>query len=458
MALSANSVFEVQTGGNDTNGGGFVTGAAGTDYSLVAAKRTATGSNDSTTDAVAVGTGVITSVTAAFTSAIVGNIIYLQGGTGVLAAGWYQVITFTSATSITVDRNVAAGTGITMNIGGALASPGMAGGVGLVSGNIIYIKAGTYTIASATINIATGCFSSSLTILQLQGYQTTRGDLGTAPLLQASGISTFTVITSTGGSSSIININIDGASLTSSRAFVCRAIVYQCSVMNCTNSAFNESISTLFSKCTATGCSTVSPFLSGNFLNCIAYDNTIAGFTLASRNVNRCISDSNSGATSDGFIISGSDPISIINCVAYNNGRDGFRNGNSNGVMLNNCIGESNAGFGINNQSNVDVILLNNATYNNTSGGISLGAGKANLNIGAVAGSGSFFIDAPNQNFALNNTAGGGASARAAGYPGVLPIGGTGFLDIGTLQHADPASSGGMNIFAGEGIGSVITG
>lgn len=33
MALSSATVFEVRTTGADTNGGGFVAGAAGTDYS-----------------------------------------------------------------------------------------------------------------------------------------------------------------------------------------------------------------------------------------------------------------------------------------------------------------------------------------------------------------------------------------------------------------------------------------
>ena len=33
MALAAASVVEVRTAGNDTNGGGFVTGASGTDFS-----------------------------------------------------------------------------------------------------------------------------------------------------------------------------------------------------------------------------------------------------------------------------------------------------------------------------------------------------------------------------------------------------------------------------------------
>lgn len=442
MALSANSVFEVQTGGNDTNGGGFVTGAAGTDYSLVATKRTATGANDSTTDAVAVGTGVITSVTAAFTSAIVGNIIYLQGGTGALAAGWYQVTVFTDATSITVDRNVAAGTGITMNIGGALASPGMAGGVGLVAGNIVFIKAGTYTIASATPNIATGCFSAALTPLFIEGYQTTRGDLGTPPLLQASGISTFTVVSNTGGTSSVVNVNVDGATLTSSRAFLLRGLGFKLQAVNCTNSGFVQSTNAVFVRCIGTGCSTAAVFQSGSFVNCLGYENTIGAFNLATgASAIGCIADSNSGAAVDGFTVSSG---TALNCVSYNNGRDGFRNNNG---IVQNCIAETNTGVGINNNNTGGNVLVNNATYNNTGGGITVGTGKQNMNTGAVTGSASFFVDAPNQNFALNATAGAGSVARAAGYPGVLAIGGTGYADIGALQHQDTGGVSFKNFF-----------
>ena len=90
MALSASGVWEVRTAGNDTNGGGFKSGASGTDYSQQDAKNTA-GNNISTTDAVSDGTTTITSATAAFTSAIVGNFIYLTGGTGSIAAQWREV-------------------------------------------------------------------------------------------------------------------------------------------------------------------------------------------------------------------------------------------------------------------------------------------------------------------------------------------------------------------------------
>lgn len=450
MALSVSSVFEVRTAGNDTNGGGFVTGAAGTDYSQQDSKNTV-GADISTTDAVAAGTTTITSITANFGTTIVGNIIYLQGGTGTLAAGWYQVTARASTTSITVDRSVAAGTGITLNIGGALASLGMAGGVGLVSGNIIYVKAGTYTVTSASTNIAAGCFSSSTAILVVQGYQTARGDLGTAPLLQASGISTFTLINSTGTDATLQNVDIDGATLTASRGIAWRGTVYKCRGLNCTNSAFVENTGSIFSNCLATGCTTASPFLSGVFINCIAHDNTVTAFTLSTGRVAiRCIADTNTGASSDGFDMSTTTSAAIINCVAYNNGRDGVRIADDD-MLIQNVIAETNAGFGINNTNQDGVLLLNNATFNNTSGGINVGTGKGTLNIGAVAGAGSFFTNAAGQDFSLNNTGGAGAAARAAGFPGVLAVGGTGFLDIGVLQHADPAASGGGMRLAGVG-------
>lgn len=445
MALSVNSVFEVRTAGNDTNGGGFVTGASGTDFSQQDAKNTV-GNNISTTDAVAVGTGVITSVTASFTAAMVGNIIYLQGGTGTLAAGWYQVTVFTSATSITVDRNVAAGTGITMNIGGALASLGMAGGVGAVDGNSIWVKAGTYTVTSASTNVAAGCFSATIQ-LQIEGYQTTRGDLGTAPLLQASGISTFVLVSLNAANGYLSNLSLDGAGLTSSRGTLARGTLNRITALNCTNNGIYGASGTVNAfRCRATGCSTQSAILFDNtatVFDCVSHDNTISGFDVGgSARFIHCLSYNNSGATSEGF--RSALGILVHNCVAYNNGRDGFRF--SDLSLIVNCIAEANAGFGYRASGTVDGALLSNcAGFNNTSGNTSLGTGKAVNNYAFVTGSATFFTNAAGADFSLNTTAGGGAAARAAGYPGVLPAGGTGFLDIGVLQHADPASGGGAN-------------
>jgi hypothetical protein len=78
---------------------------------------------------------------------------------------------------------------------------------------------------------------------------------------------------------------------------------------------------------------------------------------------------------------------------------------------------------------------LNCGTYNNTSGATN---GTFFIASGNFTGSASFFVDAPNGNFALNTTSGGGASARAAGIPGVFPGGlTTGYLDVGAAQHRD---------------------
>ena len=118
MALAAATVWEVRpTNGNDTNGGGFVTGATGTDYSQQNAKNT--GSADkSTTDAVGIGTTTLTSATANFGTTIVGNIIFLSGSGA--TTGWYQVVSRTNSTTVVLDRSPGTGTGWTMNIGGAL--------------------------------------------------------------------------------------------------------------------------------------------------------------------------------------------------------------------------------------------------------------------------------------------------------------------------------------------------
>ena len=69
MALSVSQVWEIRTTGSDTNGGGFHAGASGTDYSQQAAAQV------TVADAVANGTTTLTSVTASFTAAHVGNLV-----------------------------------------------------------------------------------------------------------------------------------------------------------------------------------------------------------------------------------------------------------------------------------------------------------------------------------------------------------------------------------------------
>jgi hypothetical protein len=174
----------------------------------------------------------------------------------------------------------------------------------------------------------------------------------------------------------------------------------------------------------------------------VAHDNTIGGFSVSSsEGCIRCIADTNTGASSDGFLANGNYTI-FVNCTAYNNGRHGI-NASSASTHVENCLAESNGGYGITAISANNVIIVLCGTYNNTSGGINTGTGLACWSINPITGSGSFFTNAAGQDFTLNATTGAGASARAAGYPGVLDIGGTGYLDIGALQHQDPVGGGG---------------
>lgn len=448
MALSANSVFEVRTAGNDTNGGGFVTGAAGTDYSQQDNKNTA-GADISTIDGVGNGTTTFTSATANFGTTIVGNIIYLQGGTGALAAGRYQVTARASATSITLDRAVAAGTGIMVNIGGAVLTLGILGSTTatiLVDGNKIFIKAGTYLITSTTANISGGRFNKA-NVLYIEGYQTTRGDLGTPPLLQASGIATFTVITLSGSGCIIKNINVDCALLTASKGFALsdqNIIVYKCTALNCTNSGFyTTGYNTKLYYCIATGCTTVAAFNGGSLYNCIAHANTTIGFRAL--NAERCIAYGNTGATTDGFISDpgGSADALFTNCISYANGRDGYRIDGINTLLIN-CIAESNTGVGFNfGATNPRSGQLFNCAGFSAGTNVALGTGTFINNTGFITGSGSFFTNSGAGDFSLNATAGRGAALRAAGLPGIFPVGlTTGYLDIGAAQHQDAGGGG----------------
>jgi len=446
MALSINTQWEIQTGGNDTNGGGFVAGAAGTNYSLVPGKRVATGTDDSTTDAVAAATSVLTSATANFQPSIVGNIIYLQGGTGALANGWYQVVSRTNATTIGLDRVVPAGTGITMNIGGAIATPGGMGRIGAtvvnhIIDNTIWIKAGTYLQTLATVNVPNGSFSFTQRI-HIEGYNTVRGDLGTPPFIQASGAITGFTMFNAPGISTVWNLSLDCASKASSTGLTIRGHAYKILVQNATNNGIVTSTSGTLQFCTALNCLPSFTLAVGSELYaCVAGGGASIGF-VSSGNVSfsNCISYGHTGATGYGFEGIGESQL-FTNCVAYGNSKDGFRNNSDPASTYINCVAEGNAEFGFRTITNSKYI--NCAGFNNTLGNVSIGPDVRARNISFITGTATFFTSPGTQNFSLNNTAGGGALLRETGIPGLfLGISTTGYLDVGAVQHQGGGGGG----------------
>jgi hypothetical protein len=443
MALSANTVWEVRTTGSDTNGGGFVTGSGGTDFSQQDAAQIAVA------DAVANGTTTITSATAGFLATHVGNLIYLAGGTGSLAAGWYQVVTRTNGTTITVDRTVATGTGITLNLGGALASAGLAA-LQKVAGNDVWIKSGTYTLTTSTagaggvINDTTGGQSAS-NVCRWEGYGTTRGDKGTRPVISAGLITAITLFTVGAGQTLIDNIILDGNSKATTTGLACAQVrcgFIRVKVQNTTVNGYNISggNDTLY-RCEATGCSGTAAFnLSTNVeaVRCEAYANTTVGFTTGGQNVFvGCIASGNTGASSDGFQAVGLN-ATLLHCVSYGNGRHGYNIGGNGYQLVEGCIAENNSGWGFTQTIGNSGIqeFFNCAARNNTSGAFD-SANLTGANIGFINGTTGFFVDGANGNFALNSTAGGGALLRGTGF-GTMPRGTTvSYFDVGAAQHRD---------------------
>lgn len=445
MAISANTVFEIRTAGSDTNGGGFTTGAAGTDYSQQNSKNTV-GSDISVTNAVGAGSTTLTSATANFSTAIVGNIIYLQGGTGSLAAGWYQVTARASTTSITLDRAVATGTGITMNIGGALASIGASAVAGAGAGMIVFIQSGTYSITSATINVAGGTISNS-SLMNWVGYNTNRTmtNTDTKPLIQY-GVSGVSMFVSRG---TVYNLAFDGNGQTTARV---NGSSDSTNMVNCSFTNMNTgsgSTTGTFNNCSATANSAL--VFAGVCVDCEAYSNTATPFGGGVQTITiRCLSYNNTGATTDGFNLSAVGSMAA-NCSAYGNGRAGFQwNSPTRASTAVNCHAENNTGWGFDDLSGSGVgsaqVLVNCSAYNNTAGTIS-NLSKATIIGFITVTAGSVFVNAASANFALNNTTNQGALLRAAGVPAFFPAGLTAsYQDIGASQHQDTGGGGNATV------------
>lgn len=442
MALASTIVWEGRASGNATNGGGFKTGASGIDWSQQDAAQY------SVTDGVTAGTTTITSATAAFGTDVVGNLIYVQGGTGSVAADWYEITARASSTSITVDRStgLTAGTGVTLKIGGALSDVRTIL-TKFVSGNTVWLKNGTYTIGTGV------AVNGSLQGFTVEGYGTTRGDLGTAPVIQATAainVWQFYVY----GTCIIRNLVFDGNStgttgLTSTN-FAGASSQLQlsyCRFRRFTGAGYLSSYGGTAYFCEFDGNqygieqSGGAGYLDFSLYSCYIHDNSSHGIRRMTVNVFDTIFDSNGG-----YGIFGWGPQKTLkNCVFYNNTSGGFATEDNSGLigLAYNCIYVSNGGWG----SNGWKYFRKCAFYNNTSGAITGSTESLNqITLTALP-----FTDAPNGDFSLNNTASAGASCRDAGYPGAYPGAlTTGYPDVGAAQYLASGGSA-INIFIRRG-------
>ncbi len=325
MAISASAVWDVRstaTGGANVNGGFFVTGASGTDYSKQ------NGAQYALTGIASAGAGnVVLSASAA--ADMVGNGCHVISGTN-FTTGWFEITSVSVGVSITFSTNVAGAsicTGVgasgVLNIGGAMSLGGTdddavfeAG----TAGNIYYVKNGTYTLGG-TVSIS---LSSATNPSKIIGYNTTQGDnpMGsTRPLIDC-GAATFTLgagwqfrymqLTSTAGTSLIVGT---------------ASILTHCKVLNTSTTANRTAISASgITNSMVEACEMVSirgiGFATGNIgivRHSYIHDCNIGinvGNVASSATINNCLIES---CTSNAIKVTGAmtAPLTINSCTLY---------------------------------------------------------------------------------------------------------------------------------------------
>lgn len=428
MALSANTVWEVRTTGADTNGGGFVTGSGGTDWSQQAAAQY------SVTDAVTAGTTTITSATAAFGTDVVGNILYIQGGTAPVTAGWYQIISRTNSTTIVVDRStgLTTGTGATLKIGGALLTIGAVEPL-IVRGNVVWVKSGTYSISS-TINWDSGDSLPAYTPVYMLGYDATRGDNPTGtgrPLIETSsalnpmvrvniGTRIFSNFRLDGTDNALVGIAAgDGSTVRGAQ--ISNVKVERCATTGIDANSGGNGLAVVGCEVTDMKAGATAAISGGFCVGCYVHDSPGVGFNYPNSAVG-CVADTMTG---DGFRFGGLNVCTqLLNNVAYACGGDGFDSPDTyTGVtaVLNN-IAYGNTGYGMRTDKS-EVVARNwlidyNALGSNTAGArLNFIAGGHDVTLTADP-----FTDAANGDFSLNATAGGGADLVGVGFPETFPV------------------------------------
>lgn len=445
MSIAGATVFEIRPGGIDTNGGGYVPGSSGTDWTQQDSPQY------SVTDGVAVGTTTITSATAAFGTDVVGNIANIGGV-------WRQIISRTNSTTIVVDSNVTSGTGLTIKIGGGFATPTQAISV-MITTNTAYCKGATYALTSAlTIVNANQLltfigYTSSRTDGGQATWTTSTNSVGILELTQAAGIFLHNIkLTCTAGTK---GIGI-GAKTTNNSGFI--------SLSNCVIDGFATGIladfnvnfqinqlflhSTEIKNCTLDGVNNAG---STHAFGCYIHDNGRDGIRQQSGNTTQSVthvawsilkSNGAAGLSNQGTQSATSADYKYLivqNCAIINNVTDGITStiGAStvgSGIISYNTIYDSNGGYGINtgpsNNFSGPPIGACNAFRSNTSGARNVYPVLA----GDITLTADPFTNRSGGDFSLNSTTGGGAACKGAGFPGVLQIGGTGSLDIGPLQ------------------------
>lgn len=333
--------------------------------------------------------------------------------------------------------------------GAAFASLGKATGTATTSGDIIYVKSGTYTLTSSTNNVSGG--RSTLTQgVKVEGYQTTPGDQAARPVINAGAITGITMISMPASFNArpcaLVNIELDGNSGTSNKGVVQSstyvANIFNCIARNCPGDGFTGVVTASIDRCAAINCGNgFNTFL--NACRCVAQGCSGKGFLSVSAPTD-CRASGNTGIGFDFASFTGG--ISVKNCTSHGNGSHGFSYSYDIGILIN-CIATSNGGWGFaGSAANNGLTLINFATRSNTSGAVQ----NAVVNvINSITLSADPYTAVGSNDFSLNNTAGGGALVRSLQRS--APGDSVSYADGGAYQHQDSGGASGGVALIGDG-------
>lgn len=336
--------------------------------------------------------------------------------------------------------------------GAAFASLGKATATATTSGDIIYVKSGTYTLTSSSSNVNGGRSTLSQGV-RIEGYGTTPGDQAERPVIHAGSVIGITMLTMGASYNTIpcavVNMEFDGNSGSANKGVVVNsqytANIHKCLARNCPGDGFTGTAPIVIFCCSAINCGNgFNAFFHAN--NCVAQGCSSGGFVAVS-SVAYCRA---SGCSGIGFDFGGVLGFSAINCTSHGNGSHGFAAVYDIGTIVN-CIATSNGGWGISHSAaNNGLTLVNFATRSNTSGAIQNAVVNA---VNSIALGADPYTNAPGNDFSLNSASGGGALLRGLQKtaPGDTP---STYLDVGCYQHQDSggASSGGFSLVGNGGL------
>jgi hypothetical protein len=290
--------------------------------------------------------------------------------------------------------------------------------------NKYWIKSATYTLTNSTGATSGGPWRNNFeATIQVEGYETTRGDRGTPPTL-AAGTQTNCILwhQDFANQCTFINLKADGQSQTGVNGFDHdyvggRCIL--CEAVNCDAATTNYGFQTgNVYRCRATNCGIGFDDLGA--IGCIAKDCNL-GFNLNKDDaISNCLAyDCVNGITGDTVTFFSN--CTVDNCTGY--GIRGAIYTFITGCIISNCVKGYESGSS-------DEDLQQVAFYNNTSDG-----DTGELSFDTIALTADPYNDIANDDYRLNNTAGGGADC-------VVPLGVNGSnTTIGALSQVTTQTS-----------------